>query len=219
MTVQNRRNTWNLYRLNISRFSETFHEQKQPIMGCNESVKKDRRRSDEFHFSKRGKRKAGNHGAGRTSIQCWGTYTGCLYYREDLEYSGWCKETEKKTEIPKDLLGRLIHYKECLRTRIVPFMIKDDMKMYYYWGLQEWRSEKDYLRDTCLAVKNRFKVYLDSFVIKYWQTWKSCFQTGTIRWTEFRFIRECLRWMLTAGRSLLPDQCICGRPARQARCK
>ncbi len=39
--------------------------------------------------------------------------------------------------------------------------------MYYYCGLQEWRSEKDYLRDTCLTAQDRFKAYLDSFVIKY----------------------------------------------------
>ena len=46
-------------------------------------------------------------------------------------------------------------------------MIEDDKKMYYYCGMQEWRSEKDYLRDTCLTSQDRFKAYLDSFVIKY----------------------------------------------------
>jgi hypothetical protein len=69
--------------------------------------------------------------------------------------------------MPKDLLGRLILYKECLRNGIVPFMIEDVMKMYYYRGLQEWRSEKDYLRDSCLASQDRFKAYLDYFGVKY----------------------------------------------------
>ena len=64
-------------------------------------------------------------------------------------------------------VGRLILFKECLRNRIVPFIIEDDMKMYYYRGLQEWRSEKGYLRDTCLAAQDRFKAYLDYYGIKY----------------------------------------------------
>ena len=64
-------------------------------------------------------------------------------------------------------VGRLILFKECLRNRIVPFIIEDDMKMYYYRGLQEWRSEKGYLRDTCLAAPDRFKAYLDYYGIKY----------------------------------------------------
>ena len=64
-------------------------------------------------------------------------------------------------------VGRLILFKECLRNRIVPFIIEDDMKMYYYRGLQEWRSEKGYLRDTCLAAQDRFKTYLDYYGIAY----------------------------------------------------
>ena len=64
-------------------------------------------------------------------------------------------------------VGRLILFKECLRNGIVPFIIEDDMKMYYYRGLHEWRNEKGYLRDTCLAAQDRFKTYLDYFGIKY----------------------------------------------------
>ena len=64
-------------------------------------------------------------------------------------------------------VGRLILFKECLRNGIVPFIIEDDMKMYYYRGLQEWRNEKGYLRDTCLAAQDRFKAYLDYFGVKY----------------------------------------------------
>ena len=58
-------------------------------------------------------------------------------------------------------VGRLLLFKECLRNGIVPFIIEDDMKMYYYRGLREWRNEKGYLRDTCLAAQDRFKAYLD----------------------------------------------------------
>ena len=63
-------------------------------------------------------------------------------------------------------VGRLILFKECLRNGIVPFIIEDDMKMYYYRGLQAWKSEKGYLRDTCLVAQDRFKAYLDYYSIK-----------------------------------------------------
>lgn len=64
-------------------------------------------------------------------------------------------------------VGRLILFKECLKYNIVPFIISDDMKLYYYRGLNEWKSEKGYLRDTCLAAQDKFKVYLDYFRIPY----------------------------------------------------
>jgi len=64
-------------------------------------------------------------------------------------------------------VGRLILFKECLRNGIVPFIIEDDMKLYYYRGLQEWRNEKGYLRDTCLAAQDRFKAYLDYYEVEY----------------------------------------------------
>ena len=64
-------------------------------------------------------------------------------------------------------VGRLILFKECLRNGIVPFIIEDDMKLYYYRGLSEWINDRAYLRDTCLAAQDRFKTYLDYFGIKY----------------------------------------------------
>jgi hypothetical protein len=67
--------------------------------------------------------------------------------------------------MPKDLLGRLILYKECLRNGIVPFMIEDVMKMYYYRGLQEWRNEKGWLTDTCLDGQDTFVRLLDMLEI------------------------------------------------------
>lgn len=64
-------------------------------------------------------------------------------------------------------VGRLIMFKECLKNRIVPFIIEDDIKMFYYRGLSEWSSEKGYLRDTCLTAQDRFKQYMEYFRIPY----------------------------------------------------
>lgn len=64
-------------------------------------------------------------------------------------------------------VGRLIMFKECLRNGIVPFIIDDDMKLFYYRGLHEWNGEKGYLTDTCLAAQDKFKKYLDYFRIGY----------------------------------------------------
>lgn len=66
-------------------------------------------------------------------------------------------------------VGRLLLFKECLRNNIVPFIIEDDLKMFYYRGLKEWRNERGYLRDTCLSAQDRFKKYLDYFRIPYSQ--------------------------------------------------
>ena len=64
-------------------------------------------------------------------------------------------------------VGRLIMFKECLKYNIVPFIIEDDLKLYYYRGLKEWNNENGYLIDTCLAAQDRYKVYLDYFRISY----------------------------------------------------
>lgn len=64
-------------------------------------------------------------------------------------------------------IGRLILFKECLRNNIVPFIIEDDIKMFYYRGLKEWQNERGYLRDTCLSAQDRFKKYLDYFRVPY----------------------------------------------------
>ena len=64
-------------------------------------------------------------------------------------------------------VGRLILFKECLRNNIVPFIIDEDTKLYYYRGLKEWERERGYLRDTCLAAQDKFKKYLDYFRIPY----------------------------------------------------
>jgi Fic family protein len=64
-------------------------------------------------------------------------------------------------------VGRLIMFKECLRCGIVPFIISDSMKMFYYRGLSEWHRERGFLRDTCLAAQDSFKQVLDYFRIPY----------------------------------------------------
>ena len=62
-------------------------------------------------------------------------------------------------------VGRLIMFKECLANDVVPFIIADDMKAFYYRGLAEWDNEPGYLTDTCLAAQDRFKAMLDYFRI------------------------------------------------------
>lgn len=64
-------------------------------------------------------------------------------------------------------IGRLLLFKDCLKYNIVPFIIGEDLKLYYYRGLKEWANERGYLRDTCLAAQDQFKRYLDYFKIKY----------------------------------------------------
>lgn len=67
-------------------------------------------------------------------------------------------------------VGRLILFKECLRNNIVPFIISEDLKLFYYRGLHEWNNEKGYLTDTCLSAQDRFKAVLDYFRIPYRDT-------------------------------------------------
>lgn len=71
-------------------------------------------------------------------------------------------EDEKKL-----CVGRLLMFKECLKYNIVPFMIEEDLKMFYYRGLKEWNNEKGYLTDTCLTAQDKYKAYLDYFRIVY----------------------------------------------------
>ena len=64
-------------------------------------------------------------------------------------------------------VGRLILFKECLKNDIVPFIIDEDLKLFYYRGLHEWNTERGYLIDTCLSAQDKFKKYLDYFRIPY----------------------------------------------------
>lgn len=64
-------------------------------------------------------------------------------------------------------VGRLLMFKECLKYNIVPFIIEDNLKLFYYRGLKEWNNEKGYLTDTCLTAQEQYKAYLDYFRIQY----------------------------------------------------
>lgn len=63
-------------------------------------------------------------------------------------------------------VGRLIMLKECLRNDIVPFIITDDLKLFYYRGLHEWEREPGYLIDTCLTAQDRFREVMSRFRIE-----------------------------------------------------
>ena len=64
-------------------------------------------------------------------------------------------------------VGRLIMFKECLANGYAPFIITEELKMYYYRGLREWNNLRGYLLDTCLAAQDNYKAMLDYFKIKY----------------------------------------------------
>lgn len=64
-------------------------------------------------------------------------------------------------------VGRLIMFRECLRNGHVPFIITDELKMFYYNGLRNWPAIKGYLMDTCLTAQDSFKALLDKFRIEY----------------------------------------------------
>lgn len=64
-------------------------------------------------------------------------------------------------------VGRLIMFKECLKHNIVPFIITEELKMYYYRGIKNWNDERGYLRDTCLTGQDAMKTTLDYFGIKH----------------------------------------------------
>ena len=64
-------------------------------------------------------------------------------------------------------VGRLVALKECLRHGIIPFIIEDSKKHFYYRGLAEWRHEPGYLTDTCLDGQDTFIRLLDMLEIEH----------------------------------------------------
>ena len=64
-------------------------------------------------------------------------------------------------------VGRLVALKECLRHNVIPFIIEDAKKNYYYRGLSEWRNEKGWLTDTCLDGQDTFIRLLDMLEIPH----------------------------------------------------
>ena len=63
-------------------------------------------------------------------------------------------------------VGRMIMFKECLRSGIVPFIIEDAKRAFYYRGLREYRQEPGYLTDTCLDAQDPYKAYYQKLRLK-----------------------------------------------------
>lgn len=60
-------------------------------------------------------------------------------------------------------VGRLIIFKECLKYDIIPFIIDERHKLYYYRGLKEFGNERGYLTDTCLSAQDTYRELLEHF--------------------------------------------------------
>ena len=63
-------------------------------------------------------------------------------------------------------VGRLIMFGECLKHNIVPFIIDEEHKLFYYRGLKEWDTERGFFTDTCLSAQDKFKILLQKFNIE-----------------------------------------------------
>lgn len=64
-------------------------------------------------------------------------------------------------------VGRLLMFWQCLQSGVVPFIITEELRLYYYRGIQNWGDLNGYLRDICLTAQDHYKVLLDYFRIKY----------------------------------------------------
>ena len=64
-------------------------------------------------------------------------------------------------------VGRLLLFWQCLQASIVPFIITEDLRLFYYRGIQNWGKINGYLRDTCLTAQDNFKALLEYFRIRY----------------------------------------------------
>ena len=76
------------------------------------------------------------------------------------------------TALPEEVASKMkallttYNVKEDLKYNIVPFIIEDNLKMFYYRGLKEWDNEKGYLTDTCLDGQDTFKKMMTMFDIQ-----------------------------------------------------
>lgn len=86
---------------------------------------------------------------------------------EDILDFHWKFESIHPFQDGNGRVGRLIMFRECLRFGYVPFIITDDLKMFYYNGLRNWPEIKGFLIDTCLTAQDNFKLLLDKFRVKY----------------------------------------------------
>ena len=86
---------------------------------------------------------------------------------EDIIDLHQCFESIHPFQDGNGRVGRLVMFKECLANGYVPFIITEELKMFYYRGLREWSNLRGYLLDTCLAAQDNYKAMLDYFKIKY----------------------------------------------------
>ena len=66
-------------------------------------------------------------------------------------------------------IGRLVMFWQCLQAGVAPFVITEELRLYYYRGIQQWGKTNGYLRDTCLTAQDNYKALRDYFKIKYRQ--------------------------------------------------
>lgn len=99
-------------------------------------------------------------------LRDYSSITGAATLEELLDFH-WRLELIHPFQDGNGRVGRLILFKECLRHGIVPFIITEELKMYYYRGLREWAERPGYLMDTCLTAQDQYKALLDYFRIPY----------------------------------------------------
>ena len=83
---------------------------------------------------------------------------------EDIIYFHWRFESIHPFQDGNGRVGRLIMFKECLKHGIVPFIIFDNYKLFYYRGLKEYAKETGYLTDTCLMAQDIYQSWVDQLI-------------------------------------------------------
>ena len=86
---------------------------------------------------------------------------------EDIIDLHQCFESIHPFQDGNGRVGRLVMFKECLANGYVPFIITEELKMFYYRGLREWNNVRGYLLDTCLTAQDNYKAVLDYFKVRY----------------------------------------------------